>query len=82
MNPAMIDLKAMITDIVDAIGADAVAEGMWAWTKVDKNDIPSQVVSYFENEVDDDDYDDLLDEVYSEFYNIAHDNNYTITTFD
>lgn len=82
MNYALIDLKAMITDIVNAIGADKVAEGMANWNEVDKSDIPGMVVNYFKNDVEDYDFEDLLDTVYAEFYNIAADNDYTITTFD
>lgn len=83
MNYAIIDVKAMITDIVDAIGADIVAKHMEsAWTKVDKSDIPGMVAGYLKDEVDEDDFDSILEEIYSEFINIAEANNYSITTFD
>ena len=83
MNYAIIDVKAMITDIVDAVGADIVAKHMEsAWTKVDKSDIPGMVARYLRDEVDEDDFDSILDEIYTEFINIAAANNYVITTFD
>lgn len=83
MNYAIIDVKAMITDIVDAIGADIVAKHMEsAWTEVDKSDIPGMIARYLKDEVDEDDFDSILEEIYSEFINIADAEGYTITTFD
>lgn len=83
MNYAIIDLKAMISDIVSNVGADAVAKEMADnWNDVNKSDIPGFVANYFENEVDEEDADAILDEVYNEFYGIAANNGYTITTFD
>lgn len=85
MNPAIVDIKALVTNIVSAVGKDNVAsemEEMYDWVNVDRNDIPGFVANFFENEIDDDEFDATLEMVYAEFYSIAHEFDYTITMFD
>lgn len=83
MNEAIDDLLILVNEVVSGVGAELVAncmESAYGWINVNSNDIAGFVRNFFENEVDEDEFDDLMDTVYAEFYSIAAQFNYTITT--
>lgn len=85
MNPAVADIVMMVDDIVSAVGKDNVAKEMelhYGWRKINPDNIPGDIESYFIHDVDEDDFDDLLELTYDEFYNIAFKFNHSISTFD
>lgn len=85
MHPAIADIVTMIDDIVANVGAINVKNEMQinhGWRNIDENNISDDVASFLTYDVDDIEFGDMLETVYSEFYNIAHKFNYTITTFD
>lgn len=73
MNPAIIDISNFAREIVDTYGANDVARGMedLGWFMVNRKDIPGVIEQYFLHEVGDDEFDAILEEVYSELYNVA-----------
>lgn len=85
MNPAVADIVMMVDDIVANVGAINVKNEMqinYGWRNVDENNISSDVASFLTNDVDDVEFDAMLEVVYNEFYNIAAAFDYTITMFD
>lgn len=85
MNAAILDIKALVADIVANVGPENVKNEMesnYGWIKIDPNDIPGDVASFFNEDVDPDEFDAMLEVVYSEFYNIAAAFDYNITMFD
>lgn len=82
MNAALKDLLVLVNELVENLGGEVVADGMsnQGWLRPDSDKIPELVIDYFENQVFDDEYDDIMSEVYNEFHNIAAQNDYTIKT--
>jgi len=83
MNAAINDLLVLVNEILDGVDADKVVDCMenaHGWINVDSKDVAGFIRNFFLNEVDEDEFDDLMETVYSEFYSIAAQFNYTITT--
>lgn len=82
MDDAISDLLILVDELIENLGADKVAEGMEKrnWLVVPSNKIRELIRHYFENEVFEDEFDEIMEETCCEFYNIAADNNYVITT--
>lgn len=82
MNDAINDLLILVNELIDNIGAKNVADGMdnQGWIRPDDSKIEEWIRNYFENEVFEDEFDAIMEEVYSEFYNIAAQFNYKIKT--
>ena len=83
MDAAINDLLILVNEVIDGVGTDRVVSCMeyaYGWINVDSKDVAGFIRNFFLNEVDEDEFDDLMETVYSEFYNIAAQFNYTITT--
>ena len=81
ISGAIQDVKTLVREVVDGVGAVKVARAMEKsgnWQNVNVFNIPAYIGEYFETEADEEDFDAMLEEIYSEFYNIAHENNYAI----
>lgn len=82
VNSAIQDIKVLVKEVVDGVGAIKVARMMeddFGWINVNVFNIPAYIQEYFEDEVEDDEFDAMLEEVHTEFYNIAYRYNYIIT---
>ena len=76
------DLLILVNELIDNIGAKNVADGMenQGWHRPDDSEIAAVVRRYFEDEVFEDEFDEIMEEVYAEFYNIAAQFDYEIKT--
>lgn len=76
------DLLILVNELIDNIGAKNVADGMenQGWLRPDNSKIEARVRDYFEAEVFEDEFDEIMEEVYAEFYNIAAQFDYEIKT--
>lgn len=82
VNPAIQDIKDLVTEVVGGVGAVKTAKMMedrFGWIDVNVFNIPAYVVDFFENEVEDYDMDDVLETVSVEFLTIAEEHNYELT---
>lgn len=81
-NGAIQDIQVLVKEVVDGVGAVKVARMMeddFGWNNVNVFNIPAYIREYFEIEVEDDEFDAMLEEIHSEFYNIAYKYDYNIT---
>lgn len=79
---AIEDIKVLVHEVVQGVGAVKVARMMEEsgnWQNVNVFNIPAYIGEYFETEVDEEDFNAMLEEVHSEFYNIALEYDYNIT---
>lgn len=76
------DLMILVNELIDNIGAKNVADGMdnQGWLRPDDSKIEALIRDYFENQVFEDEFDEIMEEVYGEFYNIAAQFDYEIKT--
>lgn len=76
------DLLILVNELIDNIGAKNVADGMenQGWVRPIDSKIEEVVRQYFEVEVFEDEFDQIMEEVYAEFYNIAAQFDYEIKT--
>lgn len=76
------DLMILVNELIDNIGTKNVADGMenQGWVRPDDSKIEAAVRQYFEDEVFEDEFDAIMEEVYAEFYNIAAQFDYEIKT--
>lgn len=76
------DLLILVNELIDNIGAKNVADGMenQGWVRPIDSKIEEVVRQYFEVEVFEDEFDEIMEEVYAEFYNIAAQFDYEIKT--
>ena len=76
------DLLILVNELIDNIGAKNVADGMEnkGWVRPIDSKIEEVVRQYFEVEVFEDEFDEIMEEVYAEFYNIAAQFDYEIKT--
>lgn len=72
MNPAIVDISNFTREIVEKHSADKVARGLedLGWFMVDRRDVPGVIETYFLSEVYEDEFDAILEEVYSELHNV------------
>ena len=82
MHDAINDLLILVNELIDNIGAKNVADGMenQGWVRPLDSKIEEVVRQYFEVEVFEDEFDQIMEEVYAEFYNIAAQFDYEIKT--
>lgn len=82
MHDSVNDLLILVNELIDNIGAKNVADGMenQGWIRPDDSKIEAAVRQYFEAEVFEDEFDQIMEEVYAEFYNIAAQFDYEIKT--
>ena len=82
MHDAINDLLILVNELIDNIGAKNVADGMenQGWVRPIDSKIEEVVRQYFEVEVFEDEFDQIMEEVYAEFYNIAAQFDYEIKT--
>ena len=82
MNDAINDLLILVNELIANIGAKNVADGMdnQGWIRPDDSKIEALIRDYFENQVFEDEFDQIMEEVYAEFYNIAAQFDYKIKT--
>lgn len=82
VSDAINDLLILVNELIDNIGAKNVADGMdnQGWIRPDDSKIEAEVRQYFEEQVFEDEFDQIMEEVYAEFYNIAAQFDYEIKT--
>lgn len=83
MNDAIDDLLILVNEIVAGIGEEIVAEKMmsnYGWVNIDPQDIAGDVRTHFQHNVEKEFFDAEMEVIYSEFYNLAADFDYEITT--
>lgn len=76
------DLLILVNELIANIGAKNVADGMenQGWIRPHASKIEEAVREYFEEQVFEDEFDEIMEEVYAEFYNIAAQFDYEIKT--
>lgn len=82
VNSAIQDIEVLVTEVVNGVGALKVAKMMendYGWVNVNVFNIPAYIVDFFENEVGDYDFEEMIDTVCHEFWCIATAYNYEIT---
>lgn len=82
MKQAVDDLLVIVNELIDNLGAGVVANGMagQGWRRPGEDEIIKWIEHYFREEVFEDEFDAIMEEVYNEFYNIAAQNDYKIKT--
>lgn len=83
MEESIDDLLILVNEIIEAVGKDNVASEMvnkYNWIEIDPDDINDAIKSYLLDEVFDDEFDATMETLYSEFYNIADNFDYEVST--
>lgn len=80
MEAAIDDMKRLVNVFVDTIGAEPLAKAMekdGQWENLNRDDLAGEVEQALRS-LDIEDFDDVSEEIYSEFSNIAAEFSYMI----